>query len=109
MRLNEAEAASAAEFLNMELDDFRRDFLDFPGREGAPPWDIGCGENGKCLFSQADGRCLIHPVKPEVCRAWPYLPGPLRVESAFLEARAACPGLRHDLNWEGFKEAAATR
>lgn len=100
VRLNAEEAARAAAFLNMSLAEFGR-FL----APGGPPWDIECGEKQKCLFSQPDGRCRIHPVKPKICRQWPWLPGPLAVESAFLDAKAACPGLRRDLGWEEFKAA----
>ncbi len=100
VRLNEEEAARAAAFLGMGLDEFVRAFL----VPGAPPWDIGCGESSRCLFSRPDGLCRIHPVKPKICRDWPYLPGPLAVESAFLEAKSACPGLSRDLTWDQFKQ-----
>lgn len=104
VRLDAEEAARAAAFLGLEPGEFRR-FL----APGEAPWDIICAENGFCVFSGPDGFCRIHPVKPKICCQWPYLPGPLRVESAFVEAKAACPGLARDLSWAEFKEAARSR
>jgi len=102
VRLSPAEAEAAASYLHIKLEELKRLYL----QDGEPPWDIRVDYEKFCLFHQPNGRCLIHPVKPGVCRAWPYLPGTLREESAFFEAKAACPGLRDDLNWEEFKAAA---
>lgn len=99
MDLPEAQAAAA--FLGLSEADFRRFYLE----PGSPPWDIGLDKAGLCLFRQADGLCLIHPVKPAVCRQWPFLPSLMARESAFQEARSACPGLRSDLTWAEFKAA----
>ncbi|UQZ87884.1 hypothetical protein C4J81_01080 [Deltaproteobacteria bacterium Smac51] len=105
VRLNEEEAGLAAAVLGISIKELKRRYL----ADGSPPWDILCGEDGFCLFSQRDGTCRIHQAKPAVCRAWPYLAGPLKVESAFQEAKSACPGLRRDLGWDEFKEAAQKR
>ena len=103
MRLTGAEVSAAASFLGQTPDEFSRLYL----RPGAPPRDILPGRSGYCLFHQPDGRCLIHPVKPAVCRLWPFLPALLNRESAFQEAKAACPGLRADLAWAEFRAAGA--
>ena len=103
MRLDEAEARAAAAFLGLDEAAFRRLYLE----PGAPPWDIGLDEEGYCLFRQVGGLCLIHPVKPAVCRLWPFLPPLMARESAFLEAGRACPGLAADLTWAEFKAAGA--
>ncbi len=29
-------------------------------------------EDGSCIFLTGENRCLIHPVKPEKCRSFPY-------------------------------------
>lgn len=100
-RLDEAQAEKVAAHLGLPLADVARLYLD----PGPPPWDIGVGDDGFCLFHQPDGRCRIHPVKPEVCRQWPYLQALLTRESAFSDALQACPGLRPGLTWAEFKAA----
>lgn len=51
------------------------------------------GADGYCIFC-VEKRCGIHPVKPRMCRAWPYIEGVL-VDVANWDAMAAsCPGMR---------------
>ena len=101
MRLGQAGTQAAAAFLNLDESAFRRLYLE----PGEPPWNIGLDETGICLLRQFGGLCLIHPVKPSVCRLWPFLPHILNRESAFQDARCACPGFRPDLTWPEFQAA----
>ena len=103
MRLDETEARAAAAFLGLDEAAFGRLYLE----PGLPPWDIGLSEAGRCRFQNFDGLCLIHPVKPAVCRLWPFLPPLMARESAFLDAGRACPGLAAGLTWAEFKAAGA--
>jgi len=50
------------------------------------------GENGFCVFF--DGLCTIHPVKPRMCRAWPFIPGVLADVQNWHIMAASCPGMR---------------
>ncbi len=101
VRLTVARAEDAAAFLGLPADEFAQRCL----APGPPPWDIRIGDDGFCIFHQPDGRCRIHPAKPDTCRQWPYLPALLTRESAFLDARQACPGLSPNLTWAEFKAA----
>ena len=57
---------------------------------------LGQGANGYCIFW--DGLCTIHPVKPRMCRAWPYIEA-IRVDVGNWYAMAAsCPGMRTDVS-----------
>lgn len=47
---------------------------------------------GGCIF-QEGSRCRIHPVKPRICRDWPFLPAILLHEEEFAAAKTACAGL----------------
>lgn len=51
------------------------------------------GKDGHCIFFQMGKGCAIHPVKPAVCRAWPYFRGNLVDEESFMLAREFCPGI----------------
>jgi Fe-S-cluster containining protein len=56
------------------------------------------GGNGDCLF--LDGVCAIHPVKPRMCRAWPFI-RPVLVDVVNWHSMAtACPGMRTDVTDE---------
>ena len=101
VRFSQSEAAAAALWLKISVGELSRLYL----ADGSPPWEIRTGPDNYCLFHQLDGRCLIHAVKPRVCRDWPFLPGILAHESAFLDAKASCPGLAEELNWAEFRAA----
>lgn len=65
------------------------------------------GKEGPCVFLE-DSRCLIHPVKPALCRAWPFLPGLLKDREVFYEAKCLCGGLA-DLSHDDFIKDFKTR
>ncbi len=50
--------------------------------------------NGKCVFFDAATQCTIHPVKPRMCRAWPYIENILRAPGNWEVMSAACPGIK---------------
>lgn len=64
--------------------------------------EIKTGSDGACLFLK-DNRCAIHPVKPDICRQWPYLPGALTEEIGFTVIRDNCPGFDPEATWVDFK------
>jgi Fe-S-cluster containining protein len=52
-------------------------------------------DNGYCLFW--DTVCTIHPVKPRMCRQWPYIPSVVTDIKNWHVMAANCPGMRTDL------------
>ncbi|OGR27099.1 MAG: hypothetical protein A2139_10110 [Desulfobacca sp. RBG_16_60_12] len=62
--------------------------------------------DGVCVFLMAGGLCRVHPVKPFICRQWPFLPA-LLVDADELEnAKTACPGINPACSHEDFVDAA---
>ena len=52
-------------------------------------------QNGYCIFW--DKLCTIHPVKPKMCKQWPFIES-LLVDMINWQAMASmCPGIRTDL------------
>src|SRR3972149_4103927 len=61
-------------------------------------------QDGVCVFVE-DNRCRVHPVKPFICRQWPFLPA-LLVDADELEnAKTACPGINPACSHEDFVDA----
>jgi len=56
------------------------------------------GDSGHCLFW--DRLCTIHPVKPAMCRAWPYIPSVLIDVGNWRSMATCCPGMRSDVSDE---------
>ena len=51
------------------------------------------GDDGACVFWSADTGCVVHEVKPDVCRAWPFFRGNLVDTTSYAMAGQACPGI----------------
>lgn len=86
-----------ADFLGLEPEEFQRRYI----RTRLGRLEIGVGPDGACLMLK-DNRCAIHPVKPKICRDWPFLPGPLTEEWGFLSIRGSCPGFNPEADWQDF-------
>jgi Fe-S-cluster containining protein len=50
--------------------------------------------DGYCIFW--DGNCTIHPVKPLMCRKWPYLDSVLIEPTNWQLMASVCPGIDPD-------------
>ena len=52
------------------------------------------GEDNRCVFFEKV--CTIHPVKPRMCRRWPFIPAVVREPSNWPLMAANCPGMKKD-------------
>ncbi|MBL0699801.1 MAG: YkgJ family cysteine cluster protein [Desulfosarcina sp.] len=78
-------------YLNAEPEHFIEKFCQISG--GKPL--IAQGENGYCIFW--DEVCTIHPVKPRMCKEWPFIKALLLdIENWHIMA-SLCPGIRTDI------------
>jgi len=51
------------------------------------------GADGYCIFC-TNKRCSIHPVKPRMCCAWPFIEGVLADVANWDAMAASCPGMK---------------
>ena len=54
--------------------------------------------SGYCTFW--DKNCTIHPVKPAMCRAWPFIKSVLIDAANWQIMAGSCPGMRTDVDDE---------
>ena len=57
---------------------------------------IAQGLNGYCIFW--DKVCTIHPVKPRMCRNWPFIENVLVDATNWQVMAASCPGMQTDFS-----------
>lgn len=92
------EVTALAAFLEIDEEKFRESYLESSS--------LGARlaiADGVCVFLK-DNRCRVHPVKPFICRQWPYLPALLVDAEEFEAAKGACPGLDPEGSHEDFVE-----
>ena len=71
------------------------DFKDQYCRRSGSRYVITQADNGYCIFW--DQLCRIHPVKPRMCRNWPFIAAVLKDVANWRIMGASCPGIRTDL------------
>jgi uncharacterized protein len=80
-----------SKFLGMDEERFVRECCQMSGSRQV----IAVGENGYCVFW--DRLCTIHPVKPRMCRAWPFIASVLIDVGNWRIMAGSCPGMRTDV------------
>jgi uncharacterized protein len=63
------------------------------------------GENGYCIFWNKV--CTIHPVKPKMCRQWPFIRSILVDVSNWRAMASSCPGMDADATDQRILECVA--
>ena len=70
-------------------------FIDRFCRMSGGRYLLAQGADGYCIFW--DTVCRIHPVKPRMCRRWPFIESVVRDAFNWKIMAAACPGMRTDI------------
>lgn len=88
-------AAEDLEAISAYIGVDRRRFLQAYCIQSGPRILLAQSPDGRCIFW--DELCTIHPVKPAMCKAWPYLPAVLTDPTNWKAMGSVCPGIRTDL------------
>ncbi len=80
-----------AGFLGIDEDRMRRDHCTPSGGKTV----LAQKPDGYCVFW--DENCTIHPVKPRMCRAWPFIENVLRAPENWQIMAGSCPGINPDV------------
>jgi hypothetical protein len=88
--VTKAEVQRIARYLELEVDVVVSKYITRSGTRML----VSQREDGYCVFW--DKICTIHPVKPKMCKNWPFIESVLiDVQNWFLMA-SCCPGMRTD-------------
>jgi hypothetical protein len=85
-----AEIKAIAAFIKIDADAFLAKYCQVSGHRPV----LVQGPNGYCIFW--DGLCRIHPVKPRMCRRWPFIESVLVDINNWQIMAGMCPGIRCD-------------
>jgi len=86
--LTEADIQQIAAYLSLPLEKFINQYCTFSGSRRV----LAQAENGYCVFW--DKKCTIHPVKPRMCKAWPFIAGVLADVGNWEVMASMCPGIQ---------------
>ena len=103
VRPDEVEAMAA--LVELSVKEFVRRFVE----ASALGPRLTMADNGFCVFQVEGNRCRVHPVKPFICRQWPFLPAMLVDPDELENAKTACPGIDPACKHADFVEEALHR
>lgn len=97
--LSKEDISRIAKFLNISEDEFLEKYI---VKKGIFRIEMKT-KNGSCIFFDEKERlCKIHPVKPEKCKEWPFVPAIFKDEETFKIIQDSCLALK-ELSWEKLK------
>ncbi|MGD9105450.1 MAG: YkgJ family cysteine cluster protein [Desulfobacterales bacterium] len=96
--VTEEEIKAIVDYLHIDPECFIDDYCQMSG--GKPV--LAQGSNGYCVFW--NGLCTIHPVKPSMCKNWPFIKSVSVDINNWHIIAALCPGIRTDLPDSVIKE-----
>jgi Fe-S-cluster containining protein len=96
------EVEQMAALLDLTVAEFCRRYVE--ASAGGPRLTVA--DNGFCIFLMEGNLCRVHPVKPFICRQWPFLPVLLVDPEELEHAKGACPGINPACSHEDFVEEA---
>jgi len=89
--VTENDIQNISDYINQNPEHFTEKYCDISGKRPV----LTRGKDGKCIFFHK--HCTIHPVKPKMCRAWPF------IESVVVDVKnweimsSVCPGINTDV------------
>jgi Fe-S-cluster containining protein len=88
--LSNADIAKIADFIGICPETFVSTYCRMSGNRPL----LAQKANGYCVFW--DRICTIHPVKPRMCRQWPYIESVLRETENWRIMGSMCPGIQSE-------------
>ncbi|NOX34275.1 MAG: YkgJ family cysteine cluster protein [Deltaproteobacteria bacterium] len=65
------------------------------------------GKNGYCIFFDKRKQCTIHPVKPYMCRAWPFIQTIIKHPENWNAMANSCSGMKKDIPYGNLQKIVA--
>ncbi len=103
--VSEKEIKRMAEFLGIKEELFKTQYCVI-NKNG---YELKTKESGYCIFLKKSkkGRiCAVHPVKPDLCKKWPFFKSIVSDEEEWRNAMDACPGINLNCSFEDFVKQA---
>ena len=89
-----------ADFLKISKNELKEKYLTLSSENR---YMIACGSDKKCIFFKEN--CTIHPVKPRMCREWPFIPAVVNEPENWEYMSQACPGINNKADITDVKKA----
>ncbi len=92
--LTDEDIANISKYINVDAKDFVVKFCDISGSK----FVLTQSKDTKCIFF--DKLCTIHPVKPYMCKAWPFIKTLVAHPENWNAMANSCKGMCKDVPYE---------
>lgn len=90
--VSEKDIEAISRYLKIDRRRFVSEFCQLSGGKTV----LAQGKNGYCLLWDEHKQCRIHPVKPQMCKNWPFIQNLLVDPENWQAMASSCPGMRAD-------------
>ena len=90
--LTESDITAISAFIGVDVTEFRRCYCVLSGDRPV----LAQQPNGYCIFYHRN--CSIHPVKPRMCRQWPFIQSLMVDIANWRQMASVCPGMNTQLD-----------
>ena len=90
--VSEKDIEAISQYLKIDSRRFITEFCQLSGGKTV----LAQGKNGYCVLWNKHKQCTIHPVKPEMCKKWPFIESLLVDPQNWQAMASTCPGIQTD-------------
>ena len=80
-------------YINFDPEKFISRYCDKSGKRNV----LTLGKDGYCIFFDTGRQCTIHPVKPYMCKAWPFIQTIIKYPENWNAMANSCPGMKKNI------------
>ncbi len=88
-----ADIKNIAVFIKADPDTFAATYCDMSGKRPV----LTLNDQGTCIFFDPEKQCTIHPVKPYMCKAWPFIKTIIKNPENWDIMANSCPGMKKQM------------
>jgi hypothetical protein len=86
--VSDTDIQNISDYIQVGVEDFIEHYCSLSGKK----YVLSQAEDGYCIFFK-NKLCTIHPVKPRMCRLWPYIKSVLSDPENWTIMGSCCPGI----------------
>jgi len=86
--VTETDIQNISNYIHSPINNFIEKYCTLSGKK----YVLSQAESGYCIFFK-NKLCLIHPVKPRMCRSWPYIETVVKAPENWAAMGSCCPGI----------------
>ena len=91
--IDEDDIEKISAFIKKDKEEFIENYCTTNSRK---EFMIKQAKDGKCIFFNKN--CSIHPVKPSMCRDWPFISNIIKNPNTWYMMAEACPGINKEVS-----------